>query len=127
MAAMMALPWGLVEISNTPIIYPIIFFWNLAIMGREPSRLKYFPIVLSFKIYFSGSFYSVKKLNLQNLRRFRDRFGIPISDEQLETVPYYRPEKNSPELSYMRKRRSMLGGNVPSRRSEFGALSVPNL
>ena len=71
--------------------------------------------------------HSVKKLNLQNLRRFRDRFGIPISDEQLETVPYYRPEKNSPELSYMRKRRSMLGGNVPSRRSEFGALSVPNL
>ena len=37
--------------------------------------------------------HSVKKLNLQNLRRFRDRFGIPISDEQLETVPYYRPEK----------------------------------
>ena len=71
--------------------------------------------------------HSVKKLNLQNLRRFRDRFGIPISDEQLETVPYYRPEKNSPELAYMRKRRSMLGGNVPSRRSEFGALSVPNL
>ena len=71
--------------------------------------------------------HSVKKLNLQNLRRFRDRFGIPISDEQLETVPYYRPEKNSPELSYMRKRRSLLGGNVPSRRSEFGALSVPNL
>ena len=71
--------------------------------------------------------HSVKKLNLHNLRRFRDRFGIPISDEQLETVPYYRPEKNSPELSYMRKRRSMLGGNVPSRRSEFGALSVPNL
>ena len=71
--------------------------------------------------------HSVKKLNLQNLRRFRDRFGIPISDEQLETVPYYRPEKNSPELSYMRKRRSMLGGNVPSRRSEFGALSVTNL
>jgi pyruvate dehydrogenase E1 component len=71
--------------------------------------------------------HSVKKLNLQNLRRFRDRFGIPISDEQLETVPYYRPEKNSPELSYMRKRRSMLGGNVPSRRSEFVALSVPNL
>ncbi len=71
--------------------------------------------------------HSVKKLNLQNLRRFRDRFGIPISDEKLETVPYYRPEKNSPELSYMRKRRSMLGGNVPSRRSEFGALSVPNL
>ena len=71
--------------------------------------------------------HSVKKLNLQNLRRFRDRFGIPISDEQLETVPYYRPEKNSQELSYMRKRRSMLGGNVPSRRSEFGALSVPNL
>ena len=71
--------------------------------------------------------HSVKKLNLQNLRRFRDRFGIPISDEQLETVPYYRPEKNSPELSYMRKRRSMLGGNVPSRRSEFGALSVPHL
>ena len=71
--------------------------------------------------------HSVKKLNVENLKRFRDRFGIPISDEMLETVPYYRPEEDSPELSYMRKRRAVLGGSVPSRHSDFSGLSAPKI
>ena len=71
--------------------------------------------------------HSVKKLDIENLRRFRDRFGIPISDEQLETVPYYRPAEDSPELTYMNRRRETLGGPLPARKSEFEAMNVPGL
>lgn len=71
--------------------------------------------------------HSVKKLDVDNLRRFRDRFGIPISDDQLETVPYYRPAEDSPELTYMKRRRETLGGPLPSRKSEFEAMDVPDL
>jgi len=71
--------------------------------------------------------HSVKKLDVENLRIFRDRFGIPISDDQLETVPYYRPEENSPELIYMKERRASLGGPLPSRKSDFEEMSVPAL
>ena len=71
--------------------------------------------------------HSVKKLDVDNLRRFRDRFGIPISDDQLETVPYYRPAEDSPELTYMKRRRETLGGPLPARKSEFEAMDVPDL
>jgi pyruvate dehydrogenase E1 component len=71
--------------------------------------------------------HSVKKLDVENLKIFRDRFGIPISDDQLETVPYYRPEENSPELIYMNERRAALGGPLPSRKSDFEEMSVPAL
>ena len=71
--------------------------------------------------------HSVKKLDVENLKIFRDRFGIPISDDQLETVPYYRPEENSPELIYMNERRASLGGPLPSRKSDFEEMSVPAL
>ena len=71
--------------------------------------------------------HSVKKLDVENLKIFRDRFGIPISDDQLETVPYYRPEENSPELIYMNERRASLGGPLPARKSDFEEMSVPAL
>ena len=71
--------------------------------------------------------HSVKKLDVENLRRFRDRFGIPITDEQLETVPYYRPAEDSPELTYMNRRRESLGGPLPARKSEFEAMDIPDL
>ena len=71
--------------------------------------------------------HSVKKLDLDSLRKFRDRFGIPISDEKLKDVPYYRPGESSPELAYTRKMRRNLGGPVPQRRTEAKALAVPGL
>ena len=71
--------------------------------------------------------HSVKKLDIENLRSFRDRFGIPISDEQLETVPYYRPDEDSPEMTYMKRRRDSLGGSLPARKSDFDAMKVPQL
>jgi len=71
--------------------------------------------------------HSVKKLDIERLRKFRDRFAIPLTDEQLEQVPYYRPAPDSPEMKYMFKRRAELGGFLPARRADFEALTVPTL
>jgi pyruvate dehydrogenase E1 component len=56
-----------------------------------------------------------KKMNEDDLRSFRTRFGIPISDEQIGDAPFYRPPDDSPELQYIRERRKTLGGSVPAR------------
>ena len=69
--------------------------------------------------------HSVKKLDIESLKKFRDRFGIPIEDKSLGDVPYYRPPEDSLELRYMRKTREPLGGSVPQRRSQTYALKVP--
>src|SRR5574339_341935 len=58
-----------------------------------------------------------KKLNDAALREFRDRFNIPVSDEEITHVPYYRPAENSEELKYMHERRTALGGYLPQRQS----------
>ncbi|MEE4190627.1 MAG: pyruvate dehydrogenase (acetyl-transferring), homodimeric type [Halieaceae bacterium] len=71
--------------------------------------------------------HSLKKLDIESLKAFRDRFGIPISDAELKSVPYYRPSPDSPELRYMAERRQSLGGQIPSRRNEFDGLEVPSL
>ena len=57
-----------------------------------------------------------KKLNEEELREFRSRFGIPISDEQIAEMPFYRPPEDSREIQYLRARRQQLGDYVPSRR-----------
>src|ERR1700723_447477 len=56
-----------------------------------------------------------KKLNEDELREFRTRFDIPLSDAQCAEVPFYRPAENSEEITYMRARREELGGYVPQR------------
>ncbi|QEM82900.1 pyruvate dehydrogenase (acetyl-transferring), homodimeric type [Halomonas binhaiensis] len=71
--------------------------------------------------------HQVKTMEYEALRRFRDRFGIPISDEQLKDVPYYKPEDDSPEMKYMHLQRERLGGYLPQRRSDFEALEIPPL
>jgi pyruvate dehydrogenase E1 component len=71
--------------------------------------------------------HSVKKLDINELKRFRDRFNIPVPDEQLEAVPYYRPAEDSLEMRYMRKRREALGGPVPRRQVVAQQLKIPDL
>jgi pyruvate dehydrogenase E1 component len=56
-----------------------------------------------------------KKLNEEELKAFRTRFGIPIGDEEVAKAPFYRPPDNSPEIGYMLDRRKQLGGFVPTR------------
>jgi pyruvate dehydrogenase E1 component len=56
-----------------------------------------------------------KKMNESDLKHFRSRFGVPISDNQIADAPFYRPEDDSAELKYMAERRASLGGAVPRR------------
>ncbi len=57
-----------------------------------------------------------KKLNEDELRAFRSRFAIPISDAEIAEAPFFRPAEDSPEIKYLRERREALGGYVPERR-----------
>ncbi|MFT7244525.1 MAG: pyruvate dehydrogenase E1 component [Candidatus Azotimanducaceae bacterium] len=71
--------------------------------------------------------HSVKKLDIEALKDFRDRFDIPLPDSELEKVPYYRPPEDSAEMRYLKERRASLGGFLPSRSPEFEGLEVPGL
>ncbi len=72
--------------------------------------------------------HNTKKLAEDQLRMFRDRFSIPISDKEIESIPYIRPEENSPEMQYLREREAALGGKYPTRRRNVEApLPVPQL
>ncbi|MBE9540434.1 MAG: pyruvate dehydrogenase (acetyl-transferring), homodimeric type [Proteobacteria bacterium] len=71
--------------------------------------------------------HSLKKLDIESLKAFRDRFGIPISDTELKDVPYYRPSPDSPEMRYMNANRKALGGQIPVRRSAMERLTIPPL
>ena len=68
-----------------------------------------------------------KKMGEHALHEFRDRFGLPISDEQLKEIPFIRPPEDSPEAHYLRERRAALGGYLPARRSKSESLPVPPL
>ncbi|MCD5329719.1 pyruvate dehydrogenase (acetyl-transferring), homodimeric type [Chromobacterium piscinae] len=71
--------------------------------------------------------HQAKKMDLDSLRNFRDRFGIPVSDADLPNVPYYLPAEDSPEMKYMRERRAALGGYLPARNPVNHPLAVPEL
>jgi len=69
-----------------------------------------------------------KKLNEDELKHFRDRFQIPVSDQELKKgVPFFRPDKRSIEFEYMMECRKRLGGHVPTRKSTFNSVQAPVL
>jgi pyruvate dehydrogenase E1 component len=68
-----------------------------------------------------------KKLSDDDLRAFRDRFNIPVSDEDIAGLPFTRPREDSEELRYMQERRSQLGGFLPTRRNVAPPLAIPPL
>ena len=68
-----------------------------------------------------------KKMNEKELREFRERFGIPISDDVIAETPFYRPPADSPETKYLLERRKALGGFVPARVVKPAVLDVPKL
>ncbi|MDR8020358.1 pyruvate dehydrogenase (acetyl-transferring), homodimeric type [Nesterenkonia aerolata] len=73
--------------------------------------------------------HQMKKLTVDDLKRFRDTLRIPLSDEELEAdpyrVPYYHPGEDADEVKYMRERTSALGGPVPQRRVPKNSLGLP--
>ena len=68
-----------------------------------------------------------KKLNEKELREFRRRFGIPLSDDQVVETPFYRPPLDSPEIKYLLERRKELGGFLPKREVKAAPLPIPAL
>jgi len=68
-----------------------------------------------------------KKLEREDLIAFRNRFQLPLSDEQAATLGFYRPAGDSDEMTYLHARRSALGGYLPSRRAQAAAVPVPAL
>ncbi len=69
--------------------------------------------------------HQLKKMNLDQLREFRDLLELPIPDRQLEDAPYYHPGADSPELEYLRGRKAELGGSLPRRLVRGGPLRLP--
>ncbi|HLJ43077.1 MAG TPA: pyruvate dehydrogenase (acetyl-transferring), homodimeric type, partial [Candidatus Binataceae bacterium] len=68
-----------------------------------------------------------KKMGLEELKAFRDRFKIPVTDDQIAEVPLYRPAEDSVEIQYLRERRKALSGSLPQRRRASAALQIPPL
>ncbi|MCU7807704.1 MAG: pyruvate dehydrogenase (acetyl-transferring), homodimeric type, partial [Candidatus Thiodiazotropha sp. (ex Semelilucina semeliformis)] len=71
--------------------------------------------------------HSQKKMGEAALKAFRDRFNIPISDDQIGAAPFYKPPSDSEEMKYMHERRQSLGGYVPQRRTTVEPMQVPPL
>lgn len=67
-----------------------------------------------------------KKLNEDELKEFRTRFGIPISDEEVVKAPFYRPSEDSPEIIYLKERRKQLGGYIPKRVVKASPVKTPS-
>jgi len=68
-----------------------------------------------------------KSMDLDSLKKFRDRFDLPLTDEQVESLSFYKPAEDSPEMKYMAERRAAMGGFVPQRRRKGNELTVPAL
>ncbi len=66
-----------------------------------------------------------KKLNEEEMREFRSRFGIPIADDDILSDPFYKPDEDSHEIKYLKERRKQLGGYVPSRRTDIRPIKAP--
>ena len=71
--------------------------------------------------------HQAKKLDLDALKTFRDRFNIPIADKDLEEIPFCKLAEDSPEFEYLEERRGALGGYLPKRRKRAPDLRVPGL
>ncbi len=71
--------------------------------------------------------HSQKKMGEKSLRQFRDRFNIPLSDDELQDMPFYKPAEDSPEMKYLMERRNSLGGHLPVRYDDADTLQIPDL
>jgi len=120
--------------------------WNLNRGGHDPYKMyaayhqavnhKGQPTVVlakTIKGYGTGAgeakntAHNTKKVDVDSLKKFRDRFDIPVRDEDLENLPFVRPEEGSAEARYLQERRAKLGGYVPQRRAQSFSIPTPPL
>lgn len=141
------------HVFNTPELQELVAdwsdedIWNLNRGGHDPHKVyaafhaaanhKDQPTVIlakTIKGYGMGSSgeamniaHQAKKMSHEDVKSFRDRFNLPVKDEDLEKIPYIQFDEGSPELEYMRKKRMELGGYLPQRRMKAESLPVPAL
>lgn len=70
--------------------------------------------------------HKTKEFDKEQLKEFRDFFKVPVSDEDLEKIPFIRPEKDSEEIKYLQKKRKDLGGYLPQRKDKSSTLRAPD-
>ena len=140
-------------VFNTPELEALVAdwsdedIWNLNRGGHDPHKVyaafhaaanhKNQPTVIlakTIKGYGMGGSgqgmniaHQAKKMNIEDIKAFRDQFKIPVPDDKLEELPLVKFEEGSPELNYMRERRMELGGYLPQRRTKAESLDVPKL
>ena len=141
------------KVFNTPELAELVAdwsdedIWNLNRGGHDPHKVyaafhsaanhKGQPTLIlakTIKGYGMGSSgeamniaHQQKKMGMDDVKAFRDRFHLPVKDEDLENVPYLKFAEGSPELEYMKKHRMELGGYLPQRRSKAQSMNVPKL
>lgn len=71
--------------------------------------------------------HQLKKPNIESIRALRDRYRIPIPDDQLDDVPFYKPADDSPEIKFIKQCREQLGGPIPQRRPMQDPLPIPGI
>merc|ERR1711991_1198187 len=69
--------------------------------------------------------HQTKKLDVDDLMYYRDRFDVPLTDQQVKNIEYYKPDKNSPEIKYIKERRLQLGGFIPERTTYAKSIKAP--
>ncbi|WP_440931702.1 pyruvate dehydrogenase (acetyl-transferring), homodimeric type [Candidatus Pelagibacter sp.] len=69
--------------------------------------------------------HQTKKLDIDDLMYYRDRFDVPLTDEQVKNIEYYKPSENSPEIKYIKEKRMKLGGFIPERTSFAKSIKAP--
>ncbi|MCA0185361.1 MAG: pyruvate dehydrogenase (acetyl-transferring), homodimeric type [Proteobacteria bacterium] len=112
-------------------IFKIYTAYNAAVTHKGAPTLILAKTIKGFGMGQSGEAMNIshqqKKLDIDSIRRFRDRFGIPVPDDKLAELPYLRFPEDSPEYKYMMQRRVDLGGFLPQRRTKAAPLAVPGL
>ena len=71
--------------------------------------------------------HQAKKMKSEQIRAFRDRFHVPIPDEKLEEIPFFRPADDAPEMKWLRQQVNELGGGLPRRRRKASPIPAPRL
>ena len=69
--------------------------------------------------------HQTKKLDIDDLMYYRDRFDVPLTDQQVKNIEYYKPDQNSPEIKYIKERRLQLGGFIPERTTYAKSIKAP--
>ncbi len=112
-------------------IFKIFTAYNAAVNHKGAPTLILAKTIKGFGMGQSGEAMNIshqqKKLDIESIARFRDRFGLPVPDDKLAELPYLKFPEDSAEYKYMRERRMALGGFLPSRRRKAEPLPVPAL